>query len=78
MRNQISPTIVLITIMVAIGFSGLVLWRYADTRPPAAAISAREMLASPKAQAAIMDRYSAKYGGGYGPDSASGAYPAAR
>ena len=64
MHNQVSPVIVAITLIVTVGFTSFVLWRFAEWHRPSDAISARQMLGDPKVQDAIMDRYRAKFGGG--------------
>lgn len=64
MHNQVSPAIVAITLIVTVGFTSFVLWRFAERHKPANAITARQMLSSPTVQNSIMDRYRAKYGGG--------------
>jgi hypothetical protein len=64
MHNEVSPPIIAITLMVAIVFSGFVLWRFADIRHSSETVSAREMLADVKTQNDVMARYREKFGGG--------------
>lgn len=67
MRKEVNPAIVAAVIVAALGFAVFMLWRFAERKRPADAVSARQMLSDPKVQNAVMDRYKQKYGGGGAP-----------